>query len=73
MKYQSRDQSQDTIPLEATGTCPVSVSNTFDALVSLSPDSPTQMFRTSFSMWSLRMTLFSLVLGATAAVLVLSA
>ena len=35
--------------LDGTGFCPVRSSRTFDALVSLSPDSPTQMLRTIFS------------------------
>ena len=41
-----------------TGCCPVSCSNTLDALVSLSPDSPTQMFRHSFMIRNSRITLF---------------
>lgn len=39
-------------PLEKTGVCPVSCSNTLAARVSLSPLSPTQMFRQSLRMRS---------------------
>lgn len=42
------DCSFNKIPLEKTGCWPVSCSSTFDARVSLSPDSPTQMLRQSF-------------------------
>jgi len=38
-----------------TGVCPLSCSSTLAALVSLSPDSPTEMFMTSFWMRSSRM------------------
>lgn len=37
-------------PLEKTGVCPVSCSSTLAALVSLSPLSPTQMFKQSLRM-----------------------
>lgn len=43
------------LALEGTGFCPVRSSNTLLALVSLSPDSPTLMFRTSFSILISRM------------------
>merc|ERR1712113_1269805 len=36
--------------LEKQGSCPLSCSRTLEARVSLSPDSPTQIFRHSFSM-----------------------
>lgn len=54
------EETQWKIPLEKTGLWPVSCSNTFEALVSLSPDSPTQMFRQSFTMRRSRMGFFSL-------------
>lgn len=46
------------LPLEKTGCCPVRDSKTLAALVSLSPDSPTQMFRQSFWIRMDRITLF---------------
>ena len=46
-------------PLEKTGVCPVNCSSTLAALVSLSPDSPTQMFKQSLRM---RSSLMGLVL-----------
>lgn len=50
------DCSFNKIPLEKTGCWPVSCSSTFDARVSLSPDSPTQMLRQSFWILSSRIT-----------------
>ena len=41
-------KSKCSVPLEYTGCCPVNCSRTLAARVSLSPLSPTQMFRTNF-------------------------
>jgi len=50
------------LAFEKTGCCPVNCSNTLAALVSLSPDSPTQMFRHSLRMCRSRMEFFDLSL-----------
>ena len=54
----------ESLPLEKTGVWPVSCSSTLAALVSLSPDSPTQMLTHSLVMPSWRITFLLLSLGS---------
>ena len=49
---------------EKTGCCPVNCSNTLAARVSLSPDSPTQMFRHNLRILTSRMTFLDASFGS---------
>jgi hypothetical protein len=55
---------KSNVPFEKTGVWPVNCSKTFAALVSLSPDSPTQMLTHNFVMRKVLMTFLLLSFGS---------
>ena len=57
-----RGRLDERLDILYTGVCPLSCSSTLAALVNLSPDSPTEMLRTSFWIRSSRMGLLDLSL-----------